>query len=241
MTTPYKVGDRVTWNSEAGHVSGRITKVHRSDFDWKGYTLHLIDTPGHVDFGYEVSRSLAACEGVILVVDASQGIEAQTLANCYLALENDLEIVACLNKIDLPAAEPDLYAAEIEKVRATFHGSPDLVIESLNQRMSALGAEGRFEEAASQRDRLIAVIRNSTRIQRLQSLVACAELVAAQQDPTGAWTLHVIRHGRLAGAAMIPADVTYPPSMIATAIDDRNSSANPERNETRSTRMVSLR
>ena len=83
---------------------------------WKGHTLHLIDTPGHVDFGYEVSRSLAACEGVVLVVDAAQGIEAQTLANCYLALEHDLEIVAALNKIDLPAADPDRYAMEIEKV-----------------------------------------------------------------------------------------------------------------------------
>ena len=82
--------------------------------DWQGYVVNLIDTPGHVDFGYEVSRSLAACEGVILLVDASQGIEAQTLANCYLALENDLEIVAALNKIDLPAAEPERYAAEIE-------------------------------------------------------------------------------------------------------------------------------
>ena len=83
---------------------------------YRGHTLNLIDTPGHVDFGYEVSRSLAACEGVVLLVDAAQGIEAQTLANCYLALEHDLTIVACLNKIDLPAAEPDRYAAEIEKV-----------------------------------------------------------------------------------------------------------------------------
>ncbi|MFT5531637.1 MAG: GTP-binding protein LepA [Candidatus Poriferisodalaceae bacterium] len=95
---------------------GITIKAQNVRVEWKGHTLHLIDTPGHVDFGYEVSRSLAACEGVVLLVDAAQGIEAQTLANCYLALENDLEIVAVLNKIDLPAADPDLYAGEIEKV-----------------------------------------------------------------------------------------------------------------------------
>ena len=95
---------------------GITIKAQNVRVRWRQYTLHLIDTPGHVDFGYEVSRSLAACEGVVLVVDASQGIEAQTLANCYLALENDLEIVAALNKIDLPAADPDRYAAEIESV-----------------------------------------------------------------------------------------------------------------------------
>ena len=81
-----------------------------------GHILHLIDTPGHVDFGYEVSRSLAACEGAVLLVDASQGIQAQTLANCYQAIENDLEIVPVLNKIDLPAADPLRCALEIEHV-----------------------------------------------------------------------------------------------------------------------------
>ncbi len=95
---------------------GITIKAQNVRVSWNGHTLHLIDTPGHVDFGYEVSRSLAACEGVVLLVDASQGIEAQTLANCYLAIENDLEIVAALNKIDLPAADPDRYAAEIENV-----------------------------------------------------------------------------------------------------------------------------
>ena len=95
---------------------GITIKLQSVRLDYRDHELNLIDTPGHVDFGYEVSRSLAACEGVILLVDAAQGIEAQTLANCYLALENDLEIVACLNKIDLPAADPDKYAGEIENV-----------------------------------------------------------------------------------------------------------------------------
>ena len=94
---------------------GITIKLQSVRLDWKDSVINLIDTPGHVDFGYEVSRSLAACEGVIVGVDAAQGIEAQTLANCYQALEHDLEIVAVLNKIDLPASEPDRYAEEIEK------------------------------------------------------------------------------------------------------------------------------
>jgi GTP-binding protein LepA len=84
--------------------------------DGSEYVLHLIDTPGHVDFSYEVSRSLAACEGAILLVDAAQGIEAQTLANLYLALENDLHLIPVLNKIDLPAAQPEKYADEISHI-----------------------------------------------------------------------------------------------------------------------------
>jgi GTP-binding protein LepA len=95
---------------------GITIKAQNVRVTWGAHTLHLIDTPGHVDFGYEVSRSLAACEGAVLLVDASQGIQAQTLANCYQALEHDLEIVAVLNKIDLPAADPERCAAEIEQV-----------------------------------------------------------------------------------------------------------------------------
>jgi GTP-binding protein LepA len=95
---------------------GITIKAQNVRLPWKGHVLHLIDTPGHVDFGYEVSRSLAACEGAVLLVDATQGIEAQTLANCYAALEADLEIVAALNKIDLAVADPERVAGEIERV-----------------------------------------------------------------------------------------------------------------------------
>jgi len=94
-------------------------------FEGNTYALNMIDTPGHVDFTYEVSRSLAACEGAILLVDAAQGIEAQTLANLYLALENDLAIIPVLNKIDLPAADPEKYARELDDL---IGGSPDDVL-----------------------------------------------------------------------------------------------------------------
>src|SRR5437870_8538475 len=92
---------------------GITIKAQAVRVTWKGHELNLIDTPGHVDFTYEVSRSLQACEGALLVVDAAQGIEAQTLANAYLAIENDLEIIPVVNKIDLPQADPDRVAAEV--------------------------------------------------------------------------------------------------------------------------------
>lgn len=95
---------------------GITIKAQSVRVQYKDFIFNLIDTPGHVDFNYEVSRSLMACEGVVLLVDASQGIQAQTLANCYLALENDLEILAVLNKIDLPQANPEAAAEEIENV-----------------------------------------------------------------------------------------------------------------------------
>src|SRR5919112_4966640 len=93
--------------------------------DGRDYVLHMIDTPGHVDFTYEVSRSLAACEGTLLLVDAAQGIEAQTLANLYLALENDLQIIPVLNKIDRPAADPEKYAKELASL---IGGRPEDVL-----------------------------------------------------------------------------------------------------------------
>ena len=112
----------ITIKSQAVRMPWAVTGADGME---QAFALNMIDTPGHVDFTYEVSRSLAACEGAILLVDAAQGIEAQTLANLYLALENDLQIIPVLNKIDLPAADPDKFAAELAGL---IGGDPDDVL-----------------------------------------------------------------------------------------------------------------
>jgi GTP-binding protein LepA len=113
---------------------GITIKAQAVRVPWKGHQLNLIDTPGHVDFTYEVSRSLQACEGAVLVVDAAQGVEAQTVANAYLAIENDLELLPVVNKIDLPQADPDLAARELAEL---IGGDPDDVL-----RISAKTGDG---------------------------------------------------------------------------------------------------
>ena len=122
-------------------IKAQAVRVDYAADDGETYHLHLIDTPGHVDFSYEVSRSLAACEGALLVVDAAQGVEAQTVANTYAAIEAGLELIPVLNKVDLPGAEPERVAGEIADL---IGGDPDdvLRISAKTGRGGARGARG---------------------------------------------------------------------------------------------------
>ncbi|GAA1443372.1 translation elongation factor 4 [Nocardiopsis tropica] len=144
--------DRMDIERERGiTIKSQAVRIPFTALDDKTYTLDLIDTPGHVDFTYEVSRSLAACEGAVLLVDAAQGIEAQTLANLYMALENDLTVIPVLNKIDLPAAQPEKYAEEIAGIigcdpsdvlrvsAKTGQGVEELLNEIVNQIPAPVG------------------------------------------------------------------------------------------------------
>jgi GTP-binding protein LepA len=116
LTSREMIRGQMLDNMDIEQERGITIKAQTVRLQWNGYTLNLMDTPGHVDFAYEVSRSLAACEGALLVVDAAQGVEAQTLANVYQSIEHDHEIVPVINKIDLPAAEPEKVREEIEEI-----------------------------------------------------------------------------------------------------------------------------
>jgi len=132
-------------------IKAQTVRLDYTANDGLTYQLNLMDTPGHVDFAYEVSRSLAACEGALLVVDAAQGVEAQTLANVYQSIEHDHEIVPVINKIDLPAAEVDKVKAEIKSLPQQ---ELQRLIQTLEQEMNDAATDLKFEYAARLRDEI---------------------------------------------------------------------------------------
>ena len=142
-------------------IKAHPVRLNYTANDGEQYVLNLIDTPGHVDFCYEVTRSLAACEGALLLVDASQGVEAQTLANAYLAVENNLEIIPVINKIDLPSAQPDEAQRQIEDIigldgagaiLASAKEGTGVARDPRGDRRRAAAADGRSRRAAQGAD-----------------------------------------------------------------------------------------
>src|ERR687896_2056631 len=183
---------------------GITIKAQAVRVPWKGHQLNLIDTPGHVDFTYEVSRSLQACEGALLVVDAAQGVEAQTLANAYLAIENDLEIVPVVNKIDLPQADADGTAADVAeligedpervlRISAKTGESVDAVLDAIVERIPPPagdpGAPARalvFDSAYDQYRGVVAFVRVvDGRLRRREPLRAMAEGTRFEAEELG--------------------------------------------------------
>ena len=192
--------EQVLDSMELERERGITIKAQAVRVEWKGHQLNLIDTPGHVDFTYEVSRSLQACEGALLVVDAAQGVEAQTVANAYLAIENDLEIVPVVNKIDLPQADPDGTAVEVAellgddpsrvlRISAKTGTNVADVLDAIVERVPPPGGEpDAAPRALVEQLELVALLR--------RHVDRCGNLLPGHREPTNIHYMDIREHSR---------------------------------------------